>query len=202
MIKGIKQTGILIWITLLGVQILAQSNARLTNANKPEPVKIPRGTHVLVDGKISAGEWADARRVVASDFAVIYVKRDVKYLYIALDTTTGVLGVDLYLDNRDNQSVLNLHASAKLGEREAEFGKWQDWVWWNNQGWAANVVRVDSFEPRKFLRDQSKEFQIELSRLKSQRFWLCADMYAGNESRSLPIQGSERYGRQWLELRF
>jgi hypothetical protein len=57
-----------------------------------------------------------------------------------------------------------LHASAKLGERRFQNGAWPEWIWWNNQGWVANVSRVDSFEKRTFLPTNAREYQIRKSR--------------------------------------
>lgn len=139
-------------------------------------ILVPKGKHILMDGKLGEGEWADARRIPASDSIAIYLKRDTGYFYIAIQTGGQAFSVDLYLDRGKAASILNLHASAKLGEREGQFGQWPEWSWWNNQGWAANVVRVETFEPRKFLPDEAKEYQVEMPRLRARRFWLSADV--------------------------
>lgn len=164
------------------------------------PIVIPNGKHILVDGKLSPGEWADARRIAASDSVTLYLKRDASYLYIAVEPTGGVFSVDLYLDRDNGAGILDLHASAKLGEREGSFGQWPEWEWWNNRAWVANVVRVANFEPRTFLVDNAKEYQIEISRLGTRRFWLSADVQTGEKTRSIPSDGTERHGRRWLEL--
>jgi hypothetical protein len=164
-------------------------------------ILIPRGAHVLIDGKLGPDEWADARRVAAADSVAIYLKRDLNYLYVAVQPTAGSFSVDLYFDRGEAAAVLDLHASAKLGEREGWFGQWPEWTWWNNRDWAANVVRVASFEPRAFLNDEVKEYQINLKRLGARRLRLSADVQKGEETLSVPSQGAERYGRYWLELR-
>jgi hypothetical protein len=56
---------------------------------------------------------------------------------VAVRPKGGAFSVDLYFDRRDTRAILDLHASAKLGEREGTFGKWPEWLWWNNRGWAA-----------------------------------------------------------------
>lgn len=164
-------------------------------------ILVPRGTHVLLDGKLGPSEWADARRVGSLDSTTIYVKRDVKYLYVAVRPKAGAFSVDLYFDGRDALAILDLHASAKLGEREGTFGQWPEWSWWNNRGWAANVVRLATFEPREFLTDEVKEYQIDVRRLRARHVWLSADVQKGEETLSVPSQGTKRYGRHWLGLR-
>src|SRR5262249_24207058 len=62
----------------------------------------------------------------------LYLKRDARYLYVALQPAQGAFSVDLYFDRGGVTRILDFHASAKLGEREGEFGQWPDWVWWNN----------------------------------------------------------------------
>ena len=184
---------LLTFTIVLGDIVLARTRATA-------PIAIPKGKHVLVDGKLGPSEWADARRIAASDSVTLYLKRDVSYLYVAVEPKGGAFSVDLYFD-RGQGVILDLHGSAKLGEREGSFGKWPEWEWWNNRGWAANVVRVANFEPRDFLVDEVKEYQIEITRLGVRRFWLSADVQTGDKIRAVPSDGTERYGRRWLELR-
>ncbi|HSQ23213.1 MAG TPA: hypothetical protein VLN44_02325 [Pyrinomonadaceae bacterium] len=178
----------------LGVVVFATARAT-------PPIAIPKGKHILVDGMLGPGEWADARRIPASDSVTIYLKRDASYLYVAVEPAGGAFSVDLYFDPGNGASILDLHASAKLGERKGSFGQWPEWDWWNNRGWAANVVRVANFEPRTFLVDNAKEYQIEIQRLGARRFWLSADVQTGEKTRTIPSDGTERHGRRWLELR-
>ena len=166
-----------------------------------EVIAIPNGGHVLIDGKLNPGEWADARRVAASDSVTLYLKRDAHYLYVAVKPTGGAFSVDLYVDRGPGTRILDLHASAKLGEREGAFEQWPEWGWWNNREWVANVVRVASFEPRAFLTDEAKEYQIGIKRLGAKRIWLSADVQIGKEIRAVPSEGDERYARHWLKLR-
>ena len=179
--------------------VLGEALAKTSTA---APIAIPKGKHVLVDGKLGPSEWADARRIAGSDSVTLYLKRDASYLYVAVEPKGGAFSVDLYFDRGQSADILDLHASAKLGEREGSFGKWPEWEWWNNREWAANVVRVANFEPRDFLVDSAKAYQIELRRLGARRFWLSADVQNGEIIRAVPSDGAERYGRRWLELRW
>lgn len=125
-----------------------------------QPVKIPRGSNILIDAKISDGEWGDAKKIAISDSASIYFKADKNYIYIATQVADGNWSVaDLYYS--DAGKMVNLHASAKLGQRNFTSGKWENWAWWNNSLWAANVSKFDSFESRNFLDDSVREFQID-----------------------------------------
>jgi hypothetical protein len=155
-------------------------------------ISIPRGAHVLIDGKLGPGEWADARRVAASDSVAIYLKRDTNYLYVAVQPTAGASNVDLYFERGEAEAVLDLHASAKLGEREGPFGQWPEW--WNNREWAANVVRVATFEPQEFLADEVKEYQINVKRLKVRRIRLSADVQRGRRHFRYPAKGQSDTG--------
>jgi len=184
---------------LCALMIVLFAGARVAGSGAVT-VTVPQGERVLLDGQLGPGEWSDARRVAASESVVLLLKRDAKYLYVAVQPTGGAFGMDLYFDRGDAAAVLDLHASAKLGEREGKLGQLPDWSWWNNRGWAANVVRVKSFEPREFLPDVAREYQIDLARLGGRHVWLSLDVQAGNETRSLPREGVERYGRRWLEL--
>ncbi|GEM_PF-1255183 len=201
MMETTKRTNRVRWIALLALLTIVPGDVVSAKGRPQARIAIPKGKHVLVDGKLGPGEWADARRIAASDSVTLYLKRDATYLYIAVEPTGGAFSVDLYFDRGGSARLLDLHASAKLGEREGWFGNWPEWVWWNNHGWAANVVRVASFEPREFLPDDAKEYQIEVGRLGARRVWLSADVQAGEQTRSVPSAGNERYGRRWIELR-
>src|SRR6266496_4199643 len=194
-----NRTKRLIWVALFGDLAILLGHITAVRGN---PVIVPLGRHVLVDGKFGPGEWADARRVVASDSVTLFLKRDQRYLFVALQPSVrAFFSVDLYFDQGSDAPILDLHASAKLGEREGTFGQWPAWVWWNNRGWAANVARAATFEPLEFLADGAKEYQIELGKLRAVRVWLSADVQAGDRTQTIPRNGRNRYGRHWLELR-
>src|SRR5215475_11115585 len=173
-----------------------------TSARDAFIVQAPMGQHILIDGRVDEKEWADAKQVPASPATRLYFKRDNTYLYVAVRPSTPArLSIDLYFRGIDMEKVLDLHASAKLGEREGTRDQWPPWVWWNNRGWTANVVRPDSFEERKFLPDEAKEFQIELGKLKVKTLRFSLDIDTGGEVQRLPQEGYEEVGRKWLVLR-
>ena len=125
-------------------------------------IAVPRGRAVMVDGKISSSEWTDAKRIDLPHGAQLYFKQTEGYVYLCTQLAAGDSGfVDLYLSPSDGR-IYDLHASAKLGQQVLSEGQSAEWkTWWNNQGWVANVSRVDSFDEKRFLPESVREFQIE-----------------------------------------
>jgi hypothetical protein len=96
----------LLVLFLLSCGIYGQSQA----------VKIPKGNNILIDGKTYPEEWDDARKIQVSDSVNLYFKADKNYIYIATQKTgDGGCVADLYY--ADDGKMVNLHASAKLGQR-------------------------------------------------------------------------------------
>jgi hypothetical protein len=170
-------------------------------------VRAPRSsTIVMVDGKLSATEWKDAARVEVPEVATLYFKQAGGFVYIAVEYIKSPSGiVDLYLSPGDGH-VYDLHASAKLGERELQQGKWPDWVWWNNRDWAANVSRVDSWDKRTFLPEPVREYQILRSRFPAKKWLLRFELTtitSSNENTSsvvFPPRTRDHDPTGWLEL--
>jgi len=164
---------------------------------------VPKGRLVMLDGRVEPDEWKDAREVRVSPSVLVYLKQDSEYLYVAVKPAKPrVFGVNLYFDNGDRRGQLNLHASAKLGERYGRSANWPEWKWWNNRGWAANVGRVDSFEQRSFLPDEAKEFQISLGRIRGTLLAIRLDIESVQGTEEMPEEGAIRDTRHWLDLRF
>jgi len=164
---------------------------------------VPKGRLVMLDGRVEPDEWKDASEVRVSPSVLVYLKQDGEYLYVAVKPAKPrVFGVNLYFDNGDRRGQLNLHASAKLGERYGRSANWPELEWWNNRGWAANVARVDSFEQRRFLPDEAKEFQIRLGRIRGTLLFMRLDIESGQGTEEMPEAGAIRDNRHWLDLRF
>jgi hypothetical protein len=168
----------------------------------PRPVSIPAGRAALADGRLEPGEWADARELAAAPGVRLYLKHDEQFLYLAVvRAPQAFFGVNLYLGAGETADYLNLHASAKLGERRGRAGAWPDWAWWNNDGWAANLTRGVSFEERRFLPDTAKEFQIRRRRLPGREFVMSLDLETADGVTPLLPEAPERDGLRWLTLR-
>lgn len=172
----------------------------LSASGEPPALKVPAGSAVLPDGRMEPTEWDDAALIPFGDHGLARIKRDEDYLYVGVQpTTTQMFGIDLYFDD-GRPTILNLHASASLGEREGSGDKWPEWSWWNNHGWIANVTRVESWEPRKFLRDDAKEFQIRLSRFKRSSVGFGLDVATRDGALMLPAGKPGSHGRTWIRL--
>jgi hypothetical protein len=140
-------------------------------------VHVPTGKPVMVDGKIGPGEWSDAVEVRMPGGARLNIKTAGDFVYIAVQFPAGKSGfTDLYIASEDD-SAYDLHASAKLGERKLQAGKWPDWSnWWTNRGWVANASQVESFEKRTLVPAAVREYQIERSRFVGREWRLMLDM--------------------------
>jgi hypothetical protein len=181
--------------------IALHSGSSLAQSPATQTVKVPKGRLVLLDGRLGPEEWRDARKIAVSPLITLYVKQDEQYLYFAVEPKEPMLfGINLYLDTGNPNRYLNLHASAKLGERFGHSGEWPEWTWWNNDGWAANVTRFNAFEGTKFLPDSAKELQISRSRLGKSRLLIRLDIETSAPAQDMPVQGIERDGKHWLEL--
>jgi hypothetical protein len=206
MVKSPMNTGqkmksiIIIAMSLLALIVL-QSSDVLAQSTGIQPIKVPKGRLVLLDGRLGPEEWRDARKIAVSPSVSLYVKQDEQYLYFAVEPKEPMLfGINLYLDTGNPHRYLNLHASAKLGERFGHSGEWPEWTWWNNEGWAANVVRFNAFEGTKFLPDTAKELQISRSKLGKSRLLVRFDIETSSPAQEMPEKGVERDGKRWLEL--
>jgi hypothetical protein len=120
---------------LAAVAILATICAGVILAKAPdETIHAPTGKPVMVDGKIGTEEWND---VAAAEIpgGRLYLKTSGEFVYIAVQFPTGRSGfTDIYIASKDG-TIHDLHASAKLGERQLQGGKWPEWSdWWNNRG--------------------------------------------------------------------
>lgn len=170
-------------------------------------IRVPlTSSAVMIDGVFSEGEWRHAVSVDVPDTARLYFQRSGDFVYIAVQYTSSPSGiVDLYVSPREGE-VFDLHASAKLGERQWRGNSFPDWSWWNNHDWTANISHVDSFEKRTFLPAPIREYQIRHSRFGSNtwrvRFELTA-IGANNETQAhaiFPRGTTDSSAAGWLQL--
>ncbi|MBL8519975.1 MAG: hypothetical protein JNK75_04820 [Betaproteobacteria bacterium] len=138
--------------------------ATLAQASPPE-LKVPAGRAVLVDGRCEAEEWAGAATIPLGSGALLRAQQAGEYVYLCVQPAApSRFGVDAYFA-RTGQPVLNLHVSAKLGERVAGEKGFPDWAWWNNVRWTGNPTRPNRFDRPDFQADEAKELQIHRTRL-------------------------------------
>jgi hypothetical protein len=163
---------------------------------------VPHGRPILIDGRIGADEWGDACEIVVTPSYRILLKRDSAYIYLAIvRSVPEVFGVNLYLATPGSDSAyLDLHASAKLGERVGRHNAWPEWVWWNNRGWSANVERFNAFTGQRFLPDTAKELQIALARLPGKQFLLTFDIETVDGTELPVADGPVHDGMHWIPV--
>jgi hypothetical protein len=170
-------------------------------------IRVPQtSSAVMIDGVFSEGEWQHAASVDVPGIARLYFQRSADFVYIAVQYTKSPSGmVDLYVSPREGE-IFDLHASAKLGERQLRSHAFPDWSWWNNRDWTANISHVDSFEKPTFLPTPIREYQIRYSRFGSNawrvRFELTA-MGVNNEIQAhaiFPQETAENSTTRWLQL--
>jgi hypothetical protein len=158
---------------------------------------------VMIDGRYEDAEWQGAAKIVVNDSTSLYAKQDEDNIYLCLRTATvqpALVMVDLFLTQKGG--LLNLHASAKLGERSWNGSSYGEWVWWNNSGWQATVARIDRIEERKFLRDEAKEFQLRKSRFRDKHFRLMMDIsYPPSMVSKYPLAADTTDSKNWVQLK-
>src|SRR5215510_6857022 len=97
--------------------LLAFTVLTVGEAATSQTIKVPQGQSILVDGKISTSEWADAAKIELGGGAQLLAKQNDDYVLLAVIFPTGNNGfVDLFIAP-DSREIFDLHASAKLGER-------------------------------------------------------------------------------------
>jgi hypothetical protein len=171
-----------------------------------EIIHVPIGKPVMVDGKIEPDEWSDAAELKMPNGARLCLKRAGEFVYVAVQFPVSRSGfTDLYISPEDG-SIYDLHASAKLGERQMQSGKWPEWnIWWNNRGWVANVSRVDSFEKKTFLPANVREYQIQRSRFHGHEWRLMLNMSLESRGDEYTVQrfpksASDSNPEKWLRV--
>ncbi len=173
-----------------------------SNSYAQDRMQVPRGKAILIDGKFSASEWQDAAEKTVSDSVKLYVKTSEQYVYICVRLMKeDFFAVDMYLST-SNKEIQNLHASAKLGERLLKGNDFPEWLWWNNRDWSANVSRVLTFEEKKFLPDEVKEFQISRERFKGNQWLMMFEIHTSDSTKAFPTNTTNKKTENWLLLEF
>jgi hypothetical protein len=184
---------LIVWsLTLVGLTATGQTK-----------IKVPYGSaSVMVDGKFENNEWNDAYHLPVTDSLALYIKQDKENIYWCLRgfyQPQVLAGVNFYITDKD--SLLNFHASAKLGERTLRKGSYGEWDWWNNKGWTATVARPQNAEERKYLRDGAKEFQLRKSRFGDKHLRMMFDIeFPRDLVPAFPRQATVDKPDQWLFL--
>jgi hypothetical protein len=143
----------------------------------PDIVRPSRGGPVLLDARCPTQEWSAATRVDVGSGVSLLSQQDAHFVSLCLTLPAESLGtIDLYLLPEGASEPHNLHVSAQIGERQKTGGKWPDWTWGNNQGWASPVVpfrglATEEGKPRlQWGSSEGREIQISRARFTGRRW--------------------------------
>jgi hypothetical protein len=170
-----------------------------------QTVTVPQGKSIMLDGKLAPGEWSDAKQFAAGDLARLYCKQNNNDVLIAIEILKSKNGTsDLYLST-DAGHIYDLHASAKLGERTLEDSHWpEEWTWWNNNGWVANVSRPDDWNRRTFKDENVREYQISRDRFPGKRWKIFLELMTPDQPKwqtsAYPPNTNSTSDRGWIVL--
>ncbi|HWR17566.1 MAG TPA: hypothetical protein VN577_22245 [Terriglobales bacterium] len=169
-----------------------------------QTIPVPEGKPIMLDGKISRSEWSDAKELRLGTAVRLLCKQNNHDVLMAIEFVNSPTGtVDLYLSA--SGSLYDLHASAKLGERKLVNGVWpEEWNWWNNEQWVANVSRPDDWGKRTFKDEKVREFQISRSRFPGKSWkvffeWM-TPAESGWKTTPFPPEANNRSDKNWLVL--
>lgn len=132
------------------------------------PVAVPADTAARpspqLDGRIGTAEWAGAAEIRLGQGHRLLLRSDRENLYLAVAyQSPAAPSVDVYL-RRPGGGLIDLHASAKVGQRLATEGAWSDYVWGEAPDWTSHANARDP-ETRRYKLAEGREFRISRSML-------------------------------------
>ncbi|HET7537473.1 MAG TPA: hypothetical protein VFJ90_13520 [Candidatus Didemnitutus sp.] len=164
---------------------------------------VPFGRAPLVDQNISLEEWRGAGKIELPGGAQLWVMQNNEYIFLCVKAPKpAVFGVDLFIADATGK-IVDLQASAFLGERTAEAGKWPEWKWWNNVDWTATIVPYDLKDGRPDFRPTyGKEFQLSKHRFNGKNYLLRLAYQFGRDGAPLtfPVGAPEFDPVNWFPL--
>ncbi len=174
-------------------------------------IEPPFGAPILMDGKCDDSEWRDAMEAAVAPGHVLRVKRTERYVFMCItypDDSFGTL--EGYVTTARQTTPLNIHVSAKVGDRLWTEEGWPRFEWWAAEGWWSNAVRYNSFEDgeQRFLGAPAREIQFDLDHFGREDWRIMFDMYYGRrddgtyDTVPLPVGSTFEDPASWLELRF
>lgn len=156
-----------------------------------QPILVPAGTAVTLDGRFAPAEWDDSAGAPLGDGFTLHVKRHGPDLLLAIRyPAPAAAGVDLFVETAEG-GLLNLHASARLGERLAGGGGWPPWAWGNNRLWDSHVTMTPQ---------PGREFRIARARLAAGTVRLRVAVH-GERSIVWPAGTHEFRPQDWAAIR-
>jgi hypothetical protein len=165
------------WLAALALSSCLSTAQADPKTHRPGTVRPARGGPVLLDARCPAQEWSGAARVEVGSGVSLLSQQDAHFVSLCLTLPAESLGtIDLYVLPEGASEPHNLHVSAQIGERQKTGGRWPDWTWGNNQGWASPVVpfrglATEEGKPRlQWGSSEGREIQISRARFAG-RHW-------------------------------
>ncbi len=140
------------------------------------PQKAAMHTYPLLDGRCQEYAELGATQVPIAADSVLHIFQDEAYVWLCASLPPASYGTgNLWIESPGLAAPLNLHVSAQLGEWPADHSEAapQDASsdrWWNNKGWASNIMAFGGLRSRgerkvpRFLPAQGSEFQLSKER--------------------------------------
>ncbi len=191
------------------IAILALALFHSTAAQAQGSITPPRGSDILLDGKCVDDEWSDAKTVASNQGHSIRIKRSDRYLFMCIIYPENASGTfEGYLVSEKQPIPLNIHVSAKIGDREWQGDKWPKWDWWAAEGWWSTPSRYNSAQEgeRRFLRNPAREIQFDLDHFGRSGWKIMFDLYYGQNVDGtyglVPLPAGAKFNDQssWFEL--
>jgi hypothetical protein len=156
----------------------------------------------VIDGKFTQGEWKGAKQISLDSVTLYFLSSD-KEIFIGVQGQKGIHPyTDLYFKT---DSILNLHASLQLGERNLlVLADPVEWSWGNNRLWTASVVTYKKNAGEK------QSFYEQVEQYDGQEFVIQKNRFRGVTEIKLKIivgdfinaNSGARYpaGEAWMEI--
>ncbi|HEY0625882.1 MAG TPA: hypothetical protein VGD10_04035 [Allosphingosinicella sp.] len=106
------------------------------------PPAPPVVTEMVLDGNVTAGEWAGVEARETQGGAKLLMKMHGETLFVGIQLPPGAYRyADLYIADRTGR-ILNLHTSTRFGERvlTGADGKMPNFVWEPDTGWYGSTA--------------------------------------------------------------
>ncbi len=179
-----------------------------------ESLSIGRSESILLlDGRCEAAEWRHAARHAVTDRIALRLQQDARYLYLCVTSPEDSMNtLDIYLQAADRPELMNLHASAQVGQRVRSDAGWPEYQWWNHDGWYSPAVPFTGMQrdgertQARFKPGVAREVQIDKARFGAYP-WRVMFQIGGERdaeghwiNRSFPADASEDDPSGWLML--
>ena len=193
------------------ISILTSIPFLLAPAQAQSEITPPMGSEILLDGKCADDEWDDAKTIASNQGHSIRIKRSDRYLFMCIDYPEDARGsFEGYLVTEKQTTPLNIHVSAKIGDREWQGSEWPKWNWWAAKGWWSTPARYNSFREgeRRFLKPSAREIQFDLNHFGRTGWKIMFDVYYGRNDDGtygtvpLPIEAKFADQHSWFDLDF